>query len=30
MTQTIYIEYGMKKYPLIITPNTDPEFKNDK
>jgi hypothetical protein len=28
--QVIHIEYWTKKYPLIITSTTDPEFKNDE
>jgi hypothetical protein len=30
MTQTIYIEYGIKKYPLIIAPFDDPELKDEE
>jgi hypothetical protein len=30
MIQTIYIEHGTKKYPLIITPLDDPELKDEE
>ena len=28
--QIIYIEYGTKKYPLIISQNTDKDFEDDE